>query len=67
MDYLSFIKRLAENALRNFTYNYNIISDIISEMKIKNGICLNLYVIISALVIYRILLFAQWSFDCNLP
>lgn len=63
MDYLSFIKRLAENALRNFTYNYNIIS----EMKIKNGICLNLYVIISALVIYRILLFAQWSFDCNLP
>ena len=63
MDYLSFIKRLAENALRNFTYNYNIIS----EMKIKNGICPNLYVIISSLVIYRILLFAQWSFDCNLP
>ena len=63
MDYLSFIKRLAENALRNFTYNYNIISG----MKIKNGICLNLYVIISSLVIYRILLFAQWSFDCNLP
>ena len=28
MDYLSFIKRLAENALRNFTYNYNIISEI---------------------------------------
>ena len=43
MDYLSFIKLLAENALRNFTYNYNIIS----EMKIKNGICPNLYVIIS--------------------
>ena len=27
MDYLSFIKLLAENALRNFTYNYNIISE----------------------------------------
>ena len=48
MDYLSFIKLLAENALRNFTYNYNII------FEMKKRLCLNLYVIISALVTYKI-------------
>ncbi len=54
MDYLSFIKLLAENALRNFTYNYNIISEM------KKRLCLNLYVIISALVTYKIAVCAMF-------
>ena len=54
MDYLSFIKLLAENALRNFTYNYNII------FEMKKRLCLNLYVIISALVTYKIAVCAMF-------
>ena len=58
MDYLSFIKLLAENALRNFTYNYNIISEM------KKRLCLNLYVIISALVTHKIAVCAM--FFCHI-
>ena len=54
MDYLSFIKLLAENALRNFTYNYNIISEM------KKRLCLNLYVIISALVTHKMAVCAMF-------